>query len=459
MKKISLIIIGAIFLTTLSGCGDEKDKTTVVSGDDAFVLEEIPEEEKIMGNVVYESTGNSGSVSIDATVITPEKIEDCPVYSLEFDFFDDEDVKKLVENMFDEGSYFLYMPYTSQQINLIREKLTAMAPYAETPDEEQAFTDALYNLDYREENLKSGAPEMDGEIKFYNMAEYTEYEDLNEYQCNVFGTIDGNYAVVYFSKDDYNCQMSLDLFDFINRTVDNTGDDSYDMRAYGNVCSYTMSEAQSLAKDFVDSLGYENMTIAKTYNAVVYSMEQTGDAYTDEDGGDNAEFTMVSEVNGYNIYFSRCYGDYAVTYDNTAFQSMYGAYYYDENGDNPYKVTGDEFIRVYVSDSGVIEVEFCNPMKEVELIAEEVVLLDFESINEIALEKFDSLADEYKDEFDVNEIELGYSIIEEEGNYVIIPTWSYMHHADDTHNYAYMLNYLSINAMDGSIVWCINDPM
>lgn len=460
-KIINTLAVVMLVVFSLPGCGDKNNTTSVATGTDALILEEVPDESEIVENVTYESTGSKGTVSIDASVITPEKIDDCSVYSLEFDFFDDDDLKTLVENIFDEGSYFLYMPYTSEEINLIREKFTAMAPYAQTPDEAQAFSDALFDLDYREENLKSDAPEIDGEIKFYNMAEYTDYEDLSEYQCNVFGTIDGKNAVVYFSKDDYNCQMRLCLFEFINRTVDNTGDDTYDMRTYGNACSYTMSEAESLAENFVAALGYENMAIAKTYNTVIYSMQQTGDTYTDDNDNDNeiADFTQVSELSGYNIYFSRGYGDYAVTYGDTAFQSMYGAYYYDENGENPYKVTGNEFIRVYVSDSGVTEVEFCNPMKEVEFIAGDVRLLDFESINEIALEKFDLLADEYKDEFDVNEIELGYSIIEEEGNYVIIPTWSYMHHADDAHNYVYMLNYLSINAMDGSIVWCIADSM
>ncbi len=459
MKKIGLIMVGVIFLTTLSACDDKNNTTTVATGTDALILEEVPEETELVENVVYESTGNSGSVSIDATVITPEKIEDCPVYSLEFDFFDDEDVKKLVESIFDEGSYFLYMPYTSQQINLIREKFTAMAPYAQTPDETQAFSDALYNLDYREENLKSDAPEMNGEIKFYNIAEYTEYEDLNEYQCNVFGTIDGKNAVVYFSKDDYNCQMKLSLFGYINRTVTNTGDNSYDVRTYGNTCSYTMSEAEALAEDFVASLGYENMDVAKTYNTTLYSMKETGDTYTDVNGDEIANYAMVNEVNGYNIYFSRGYGDYNVTYDGSHFQSMYGTAYLDENGENPYKVTGDEFIRVYVSDDGVTDVQFCNPMREVENIADNVVLLDFESINQIAIDKLDSLADEYKDEFKINEIELGYSIIEEDGKYAIIPTWNYMQLSDDTASLAHTLNYISVNAMDGSIVWCIADPM
>ena len=457
MKKIGLIIAGAIFLIALPSCGDKNNTASVASGTDALILEEVPDEGEIAENVTYESTGSKGSVSIDASVITPEKIDDCSVYSLEFDFFDDDDVKTLVENIFDEGSYFLYMPYTSEQINLIREKLTAMAPYAKTPDETQAFTDALYNLDYREENLKSGVPEMDGEIKFYNIAEYTEYEDLNEYQCNVFGTIDGKNAVVYFSKDDYNCQMRLSLFGYVNRTVANSGDESYDIRAYGNVCGYTMSEAEDIAKDFIVSMGYENMSVAKSYNTILYSMENQ--YYTNEAGEEIENYVQVNEVNGYNIYFSRSYGTYNVTYDGSHFQSMYGTCYFDENGENPYKVVGHEFIRVYVSDDGVTDVEFCNPMREIELIADDVVLLDFESINQIAIEKLDSMADEYKDEFKIDEIKLGYSIIEEDGKYAIIPTWSYMKHSDATSTTAHVINYISLNAIDGSEVWCITDPM
>ena len=114
---------------------------------------------------------------------------------------------------------------------------------------------------------------------------------------------------------------------------------------------------------------------------------------------------------------------------------------------------------IYVSDDGVTDVQFCNPMREVENIADNVVLLDFESINQIAIDKLDSLADEYKDEFKINEIELGYSIIEEDGKYAIIPTWNYMQLSDDTASLAHTLNYISVNAMDGSIVWCIADPM
>ena len=89
-------------------------------------------------------------------------------------------------------------------------------------------------------------------------------------------------------------------------------------------------------------------------------------------------------------------------------------------------------------------------MKEKELITDEVVLLDFEAVNQIAIDYFESLTDEYMDVWTINKIELGYGVVEENGEYAIIPTWSYMY--DDAMQYAFKSCYIQINAMDGSVV-------
>ncbi|MBE5945415.1 MAG: hypothetical protein E7259_00585 [Lachnospiraceae bacterium] len=460
-KKVCMVAMGMLLLG-LTGCGEEKTTTTESSSTDAtstdaLVLEEVSEEEGIVENVVYESTGSKGGVNINAEVVIPEKNDECLLYSLEKDNFDDDDVKTMVESIFDEESYFLYMPYTSAQINFLRDKLTALVPYAQNEDEEQEFSTALYELDFHEENLKSGAPDIEGEIKFYDMSEYTDYEDLNEYQCNVFGTIDGNYAMVNFSKNDYNCQMKLVLFGFKTKTMQNTGSDSYDVKATGNACGYTISEAEDIAAEYISSLGYENMRAVKSFDVLLSSVVAES-TYVDENGEEMPNYVQVENPNGYNVYFARGYEGYTVTYDSLQFKSMYGAIYFDENGENgqnPSAVTGSEFIRVYVSDYGVTEVEICNPMMEKELITDEVVLLEFNAINQIAIDYFEALSQEYMDVWYVDKIELGYSIIEDAGEFAIIPTWSYIAKVDPTSRYAYENCYLQLNAMDGSVVYSI----
>lgn len=441
MKKIHLTIIGMMLLGAMTGCGSKKDTTTIATATttDALIIEEVTTEDEVMENVVYESVGSHGSVNINAEVVMPEKSENCEIYSLEIDFFDDEDVKTLVDNIFDEGSYFLYMPYTSQQINFLREKFTALSAYAKNDDEVQAFTDALYDLDSKEENLKSGVNEIDGEIKFYSMAEYTENEGSNKYLCNVFGEIDGNYAVVYFYKDEYNCQMKLKLFGFNNSDIMDIGEECYEMRAMGNNCGYSISEAEDIAREFVEKLGYENMYAVQSYNVATVTWGEE-DPY----GG------AVGEPNGYNIYFVRGYGDYRVTFDSSRNSSQYSVVYQISDDSEEIAVSSNEFIRVYVSVDGITEVEICNPMKEKELITDEVVLLDFEAVNQIAIDYFESLTDEYMDVWTINKIELGYGVVEENGEYAIIPTWSYMY--DDAMQYAFKSCYIQINAMDGSVV-------
>ena len=48
----------------------------------------------------------------------------------------------------------------------------------------------------------------------------------------------------------------------------------------------------------VVSMGYENMSVAKSYNTILYSMENQ--SYTNEAGEEIENYVQVNEVNGYS---------------------------------------------------------------------------------------------------------------------------------------------------------------
>ncbi len=446
MCKYIKIIIPFIMCGLLTGCGERAGDSNqeALSSEESLVLDEISEDSDIPASITYQSTGTRGSLNIDANVILPQNINDCPIYALEKVYFEDEDIKLYADKIFDEGSYFLYMPYTKEQIAFLRTKITDLYSNAVDEEEEKAFSCVLLGIDNCEEELSTvHIAEEDlvnvenGELKFYDIRPEVGYP---QGECYVLGTIDGKYAMLSFNREDEATRMKIEFISAKSSELVDVGDEYYDVYAIGNKCSYTLQEAEELAREYIDALGFENMQIMRTSNTMSgYSDGSNASEilYMPSDDPVPVIYSTGYEVNGYNVFFGRSYGGYASTYDSN---------------ETCHFLHEKEYIRIYVSDYGVTTVEIANPMQEKELISENVTLLDFEAVHQNALAVFEEYIENYKDLWNINEITLGYSLYEEEGEYVLIPTWTYLEHYEDERFLSYS-TVVIINALDGTTIW------
>lgn len=435
MKKKYITGVVLMILCAMTGCGSKTETTTVATGTDALVLEEISSEDEIPETVSEVVEGEKGCVTIDAEVILPEKYNSCKLIELETDYYDDLTLKNLAEQIFDDGSYFIYMPYNKEQIAFLQGKLAELAPLATDEKEIRAFEDAEFFLEYNLANLTYEAEEIDGEIKFYKVS---DNEESTEYICDIFGTIDGkNYYLSVVKSEGAYCYFSLKEWKMRNMGYNNVGDESFDVRLSGNLCSYTKEEAEELAYEYIKELGYEEYTVVRTYNSI---------CDTTYDG-------EVNSVDAYTIYFGRQHDSVEVSYSYNNYNEDYDtAWFYDEDG-YLQRRAGSEYISVCVNSEGIATVEINNPLKVKEILSQDVAMLSFDTVNEIAKEEFKEMTDEWEGWFaTIDEISFGYDYIYEEDTIVLIPVWYYFEEEDSTRTFAYKHICVEINALDGSVI-------
>ncbi len=421
-------------LCSLMGCGrKDVDYSAVTEGQtqsSSGITEQTDIiEDNIPEHLEYTIQGELGKVVVNADVKLPDAYKKCNVMELSKDPFDDADIQYYVDLIFDEGTDILYMPYTPDEFAEIKSKLEPLSQKALSDREVEAFeymmSEPLSYPEVEEEEFE--------EYKFYN---------VGEEKCEILGEIDGKYYLLTFRKDQMNCVMVLNRLENIPYLHwEDTGEAYYDVRDGGNTCTYSKEEAQKLASDFVKSLGYEDLGVIWTNNAR-------------SRGWDEEQMEYEEAVNGYSIYFGRTYDNYSYTYASFKCpdDQNEGNMVMDEWG-NVSAIELNEYVRVYVDSEGINKMNFFNPMKEEETMAEEVELLSFDKVESIANEAFLSAADASDITSNVTEIELGYGYIDNGDRKALVPMW-YFFEGDYSNARYYIRNvWMKINALDGSLVW------
>mgnify|MGYP003294792900 CR=1 FL=1 len=150
IMKMVVLALTAFAMLPLTACGNKKqvDYTTEATEEaaDAMTEAEIPDK------VSYELEGEGGTIIVDADIILPENHDKCSVVEYSKLRFTDEDVKRLAEQIFDKDSYFLYMPYSEEQIEIAKDKLTSIRDASTDERERYTLQNELLNLDNRIEN-------------------------------------------------------------------------------------------------------------------------------------------------------------------------------------------------------------------------------------------------------------------------------------------------------------------
>ena len=447
-RKTALVLVG-IMLCSLMGCGKkEVDYSGATEAGNGEVAVEgqttVAESIEIPESAEYIITGTKGSVEVAAEIKVPKEYEKCTVMELSRVVYEDEDIKAMADKIFDEGSYFLYMPYNEEARAFLRDKLTTASESAANDWEAATFKHVLENFDV--ENTFTYSDETFEELKFYP-DHRTEKE---AYFCSVFGAIDGRYYVLTFEKDGKNCGMDLVRWD---RRVDfalaDYSPDSIEVRTAEKVSAYTQEESEVMAMELVEELGYDGYELVQTN--ITYFMTNVSN---DEVGIKPEEY--LDGVDGYNVYLGRKYNNYSMAYSSykwiMASDDFEGNDFFSEEYPEE-KFENTECIRVYVDSQGICEMRVYNPMVEVGPMNEEIIFLPYDKVDSIAQDAMQSYADNNSEKLKIESIELAYGIVDDNGKKALVPVWYYFgKDATNNDNFYKREALFMINALDGTVI-------
>jgi menaquinone-dependent protoporphyrinogen IX oxidase len=407
---------------------------------------------------------------VNADVDYDESIISAPVAVLERADFTDEDIKAIVEKVFDAGSAAFYVPYEYRSMDELQEEKEILdeelAEYSDDEKPQSLILQYLVLSDAIEYYDDEQILDTSGGIKWYSGAgaygmptsAYWKDPDSSSF-CYVTGTIDGRAYRLEFYKYSTGSSMTLRCTEqpISNLYYDSEGgvsdayaiaDDSKDMPESGNPCTYTMEEAEKMAEDYMSKLGYSDYAVTDAYNAE-YPAEEI-----DESGlvtYDNLE------VNGYMIFLGRRVKNLSTVYSIDQTRMELSDYHIgDEEWSYNY---GYESAWVYVNDNGIEQCSIINPMKVTEVSTENASLLSFSSVDGMAQNymdrvlKYDCAGGNAKVYIKDVKFGLGRVSSDDGESYSLIPMWFYF---DDTNYYAFNYVYpevsFAVNAIDGSII-------
>lgn len=454
IKRLSCILCGIIFSFSLVGCDKNKDKekveyvnTSISSYKDAEVQQttQVVDEKEIWEDCADE--GNS--IYVEADVVVPDTVG-YKVISAREKFFTPDDRKEVLNAL--SGNVYKY-----DENNLPKSKVAELIQY----DEKQIEKYSSYKGD--EEWLSIYQSSLEKHQKMYETAPeslvkadtyeeykyYVEYEDL-EYLFGFYGSYGSEtlyHDNMYMGLRGSNIIMELDdiydLFENPDEYREKYTEISIDVTSSNynvdNKCSISLQDAQSKASEFVRKFDFGNFKVSSSYPLRITGMVDPS-TYDIESWYDGYVFIFNRNIDGVNVdgnYYNSC--DYAQT------QIMEG------NGYAFCPGYGFEDIIVCVNDKGIVYMQYRGPLEMGETVADEVVLMDYESIKNIMLEKLPVNTSPY---VTYTHMELCYFPIkgENQGDVVIIPVWRLTDGIPDGNERETIYHYMVINAMDGTEV-------
>ena len=446
-RKTAMVVVG-IMLCSLIGCGKkEVDYSSATESANGEMQVEgqttVAETIEIPENIEYTITGAKGTIEVAAEIKVPEEYEKCTVMELSRVVYEDEDIKAMADKIFDEGSYFLYMPYNEEARANLRDKLTTASENAANDWEARTFEFVLYL--FEQEDFFTVSEESFEELKFYP----DHRTDEEAYFCKIFGTIDGRYYVLTFEKDGKNCCVDLLRWDRISHfQLADYSADSVDVRSSENASAYSEEESAAMAKEFVKVLGYDGFEPVQTNIAFVVCSLPMGDNMQSDDG--------YAAVDGYNVYLGRNHNNYNMTYSSDNWIMTYNDLEGNEMHFDDYPVEhfeNTECIRVHVDGQGICQMKVYNPMEEVGPLNEEIVFLQYDKVDSIAQEELQSYADANSGKLKVESIELAYGVVDDDGKKALVPVWYYFGKNALNNQSFYQQNAIvMINALDGTVI-------
>ena len=442
--NISVLLV---CLLLLSGCGKQKPDrveedlggidTSISSDSDAGKASaDVPE------RLTY-TLGTSGyKFNVDAEVMATgyenmKVYEQNPVTTL-----DDEALKNLAEQIFDNGEYEVVKPYGICSVEELREEdLFLRSLYEEAGMEYSSEQIEAYIENYNENNV-SELPE--GAL-IYHLEETVDGETVDFEECRLRGMMDGNMSeLTYYSSGGNNTMLYVTRYvnDYAHMAMACSTEYELASTLYGeNLCN--LEEASRKVQDIIDNMGYTDMKqLAVQHNVI-------SDGAASGMHADGYRFIFVRETDG----IKNILGDesYAVISDGAG----------EDITDFP--GAGQEFISVDIDSTGILRIFFGRGYEKGGQLSDQTTMLSFEQVDAVAQEYMNDLLESYSGytgtyDYNIVAVRLGYVTLLYDTQYTLVPVWAYVQEkASEDQTLDRIL--FGVNALDGSIVQFTYDNM
>ena len=416
-KRIAGILISILLLSTLSGCGKDKDFSYV---DEPATTNDATNASVLHRN--YEVTDGLLTFTVDADVDTSLSAQSSPVVKVSRSDYTEADMKRIADAIFDEESYALFLPYVLRPDEEVKSACAdiqeEIAQYSDSADIPYSLLQEYYIAQQCMENDNVVTPiHTDGSLKWYHFTS-SENTDIYTNFCVIKGTISQKPYYLSFIQTDVYCTMLLHTIyePYIQypQYYDTYANPLYENESYSDECQYSKEESKAMVLDTLQTMGISDYTITDVQKAQTikpdYEITKDGENSSSNDSYTNARY-------GYEAIFAN------------------------------------------VGNDGINYLVIQNPMKVEEVLETNAQLLSFDQIDAIAkdyISKFDgtTLPFSADNTYKIKEIQYGLIRLfdEESDSYMYIPAWYYMIDGESLSSpFCTFSPYVIISAIDGSI--------
>lgn len=435
------------------------EKKTIDESMETGKINTILDEENI--GIPERIQDNLGMVTIDADVIA-DGYGNLPVAIIQDTGFDDEDIKRYAEAVFDEGSAEVVLPYKYCSKDFLEdEQAKIKAKIKELGYTEETIYESVddmylgYQLaeieTYINKEGENDVRENDGSYQWIDAAYSFDYhgeEDIYMQTCQIKGTIDGrDYAMQFVQMDTSDKLYSLmcifrikemlyaeKLDIFSEPGVQSPLSPEASESKAATASSLTKEEAIGQVEEFVEKLGIESYAVIEAYPAYQRSWHYVSDEILSNAYNTDGYLVYLGrEIKGCTIPWVDSYLDldYIYSIDGGIMAPRQGA------------------LVAWVTDNGIERFRYVNPMEISEIATEQSTVMDFEDIHRIASKYLSTQTDECV----IDKIELCIGMVRdtEENAFAYIPVWCYGYSTEGADDILHRDTYM-ISAIDGSII-------
>lgn len=509
MSLLSVFMItGCLQTPDVEYVANKEGQDTLIS-DNAIVDNGIPISQQVQApsraTGICEKVNEYTSIEVDADVIVPSGTT-VPVYTVAPMRIDAEVVESYTGTLFETGEFYnreynIHTPsvFTVEELNHAIEYCTKALETAEITNVSEPVLDEDGNViemdaEYAQmlqDQLAWLYPELEkvselptyGSPVSYDLGVETAKIAIPQRQGNGYvrdmdgETVDYEYEYATFTGRHNGIEYNLSMFqDELNtelhfnrprrsrlsngyalNEIDSTTEHHGSYMTKKNTCNYSQEEAVALCKDFLAELGIDNMEAQYVTDIYLFKNHTQVDEeflgkkgwqiflyWGTEDMGDCPSLHNDKWLT--NLFYGEP--------DCTLRYELEDMYVNELNGNEVGKLKTWRGIAIFsVLDDGIVDAWIQNPVKNKELLAENVALLNFDQVLEQGMAHLETL---YGDsgtsgaygskDIKIRVIELNYARMQSpdtEGEFAMIPVWDFKTGPDGE-------CMVSINAIDGS---------
>ena len=463
MKKVTYILLVTSLMLFLAGCKKEQETDIKEQVDNIDASEEEVEKIEVPEHVKYEVTGNetSNHLTVDADIILPE-INNLPVYSMEALELSDEFIKGYADKLYDNGEYRIIKPYEICTLEELEKEIQycddKIAEYGIDWENVYEYSTGHMNscgigttsiLFEQSEMTECIDIAKNNELYIYEDGQVIYWNEANGGgkfgQGKLIGAVDGeDWHMGYYYRDATSdnpfSSFLVSMTPVVKKEgyiMDYVGMDPTNDSINGGANILDVDKAETDAREFLSRIGFDDMEVIGTLQ-VVKSLNPT-DVYSYE-----------PKMDGYCFIMTPSYKDASPLYwVNRTAQSNMVTVAGEEKGYEQF------YVYITVTSEGVHQVAFNQPYNIKEELSSDTTLLDFDTIDAIAQEYMIGVLDSDNYIGDVKRIELSYATVGyDDGSIAMVPVWFYYASYQDINGEA--VPYFGINAIDGSLIFCLN---